>query len=397
VSLKNIKTYHIFRWDREAHDNGGDQTALILKMQSVRVYGSHSRYGEEPQQNPHSEPIIVKDFPCDGEVVEVLLGEPPKISFEAHRRKMALANVVLDINFGRRTTISEEYTFDDAIRDQLANEHTVPVLKNYSWYVTISIQRDIEVNDEFITESEFPLAKIPDGTKFREFQDYATPYINHIASIVSTVVGTEFFENVLFDEVLFSGANGIVTRLPEFQDFKMSGRMSVSSPTESFDLPGLRALLTSERLQRYAKNGWLESVVHWHSATLNEPDHWKAFQYAFLTLEILIHKVNKRLYSNVRDSFAFKLPDGELLVRLPMADLLGSEDRLSLLAKFCVMSLGLSPSTADADIRAFKNAKDARDRFSHGDIRDESDLPLHTVRDLSTRYLEAVFRASWLS
>jgi hypothetical protein len=116
-----------------------------------------------------------------------------------------------------------------------------------------------------------------------------------------------------------------------------------------------------------------------------------------LTLEILIHKVNKRLYSNVRDSFAFKLPDGELLVRLPMADLLGSEDRLSLLAKFCVMSLGLSPSTADADIRAFKNAKDARDRFSHGDIRDESDLPLHTVRDLSTRYLEAVFRASWLS
>lgn len=339
---------------------------MILKMQSVRVYGSNSRYGREPQQNPCGEPIILKDSPSDEEVVEVLLGEPPKLSFEAHRRKTALANVLLDMTFGRRITISEEYTFDDAIKDQLANEHTVPVLKNYSWYIKISVQRDIEVNDELITTSEFPLAKIPDETKFREFRDYAAPCINYIASIISTVVGTEFFEDVLFDEVLFSGANGIVTRLPELQDFKMSGRMSVSSPIESLDLHGLRALLTSERLQRYAKNGWLDSVVYWHSATLNERDHWKAFQYAFLSLEILIHKVNKRLYSNVRDSFAFKQRDGELLFGLPMADLFGSEDRLPLLAKFCVMSLGLSPSTAEADVRAFKNAKEARDRFSHG-------------------------------
>jgi len=56
-------------------------------MQSVRVYGSHSQYGKEPRQNPYGEPIIVKNFPSDGDVVEVLLGEPPKISFEAHRRK----------------------------------------------------------------------------------------------------------------------------------------------------------------------------------------------------------------------------------------------------------------------------------------------------------------------
>ena len=310
--------------------------------------------------------------------------------------RRALANVVLDIYFGKRITISEEYTFDDAIRDQLANEHTVPVLKNYSWYITISIQRDIEVDDQFISKSEFPLANIPNETKFREFRDYATPYINHIASLVSTVVGTKFFENVLFDEVLFGGANGIVTRLPEFQDFKMSARGSVSSPGESFDLPGLRALLTCEQLQRYAKNGWLDSVVYWHSATLNEPDHWKAFQYAFLSLEILIHKVNKRLYSKVRDSFAFKQPDGALLSGLPMADLFGSEERLSLVAKFCIVALGLSPSTAAADISTFKNAKEARDRFSHGDIRNESELPLHTVKELSTRYLRAVFWASWL-
>jgi hypothetical protein len=365
-------------------------------MQSVRVYGSNSQYGKEPQQNPYGEPIILKDSPSDGEVVEVLFGEPHKLNFEAHRRKTALANVILDMTFGRRITISDEYTFDDAIRDQLANEHTVPVPKSYSWYVTISLQRDIEVNDQFITKSEFPLAKIPDETKFREFRNYATPYINQIASIISTVLGAEFFENVLFDEVLFSSANGIVTRLPELQDFKMSGRMSVSRPIESFDGAGLRALLTSERLQRYAKNGWLDSVVYWHSATLNEPDHWKAFQYAFLSLEILIHKVNNRLYSSVRDSFVFKQRDGELMLGLPMADLFGSEERLSLVAKFCIVALGLSPGTADADIQAFKSAKDTRDKFSHGNIRDESDLPLHAVRDLSTRYLEAVFRASWL-
>lgn len=368
---------------------------MILKMQSVRVYGSQSQYGKEPQHNPLGESITVKDFPSDRDVVEVLLGEGPKDRFEAHRRKTALANVILDMVFGKKIEISEQYTFDDAIRDQLANEHTVPPLKNYPWYVTISIQRDIEVNDELISQSEYPLAKIPDETNFREFQQYASRYINCIASIVSTVVGIEFFENVLFDEVLFSGPNGIVTRVPESEDFKMSARMSVSSPIESLDLAGLRALLTCERLQQLTKESWLDSVVYWHSSTLNEVDHWKAFQYAFLTLEILTHKVSKRLYNNVRDSLALQLPDGELLSTLPATDLLGNEDRLSLLAKFCIMSLGLSPKTAEADIRAFRIAKAARDRLSHGDIRDKRDLPLHTARDLSTRYLEAVFRAAW--
>ncbi len=211
------------------------------------------------------------------------------------------------------------------------------------------------------------------------------------------MVGTEFFENVLFDEVLFSGPNGIVTRLPERRDFKMSARGSVSRPVESIDLPNLRAMLSSERLQPYARNRWLERAVYWHTAALSEADSWKAFQYAFSSLEILTHKVSKRVYNRVRDSFAFKKSDGELLSGLPTAELFGSEDRLSLVAKFCIVALGLNSTTVETDVRAFKDAKEARDRFSHGDVRDESELPLHIVKDLSTRYLGAVFQASWLT
>jgi hypothetical protein len=367
---------------------------LILKMQSVRVYGSNSRYGREPQQNPLGAPIIVTNFPSDREAIEVLLGEPPTTLFEAHRRKTAMANITLDMMFGRRIQISDEYTFDDAIKDQLKNEITVPVPKSYPWYVTISVQRDIELNEDLIFETEFPLAKIPAETKFREFHDYAKPFADHLAAIVSTVIGAEFFEHVIFDEVLFSDPTGIITRIPERQDFKMSARASVGKPLESCDIAALRKLLSSERLGMYARNRWLEGAMHWYAAMLNEPDHWKAFQYAFLSLEIVTHKVSKRLLDSLVDSFAFKKADGELVYGIPMAELLGDKNRLTLVAKFCIMALGLSSSTAEADVQTFKDAKEARDRFSHGDIRNERELPLHSVKDLCSRYLEAVFNTA---
>ncbi|HEV7746395.1 MAG TPA: hypothetical protein VGO56_15470 [Pyrinomonadaceae bacterium] len=365
-------------------------------MHAVRVYGSDSSFGQEPQQNPYSGPIALQNFPVEGEVAEVLLGEPPKLMFEAHRRKTALANIRLDMTFGGGMQITDDDAFNDAIRDQLANEQTVPTIRNCSWYITISIQREIEVDDELIVANGYPLVRIPETIRFREFRQYASPYINHVASIVSTVAGTEFFEEVLLDEVLFSGPSGVVTRLPERNDFKMSARASVSRSMDSLDLSTLRALLSSERLQPYARNRWLERAVYWHAATLNEPDHWKSFQWAFLSLEILIHKVSKRLYGRVRNSFAFTKSDGELLPGFPMADLFGSEERLPLVAKFCIVALGLSPDTAGDDILGFKKAKEARDRFSHGDITDESELPLHSVKELSTRYLKAVFLATSL-
>ena len=95
-------------------------------MQSVRVYGSNNRYGAEPQQNPLGKPIIVEDFPALSETTQVLLGESPTNIWEAHRRKTAVANIILNMTFGRSITISEEYTFDNAIADQMKNEVAVP-------------------------------------------------------------------------------------------------------------------------------------------------------------------------------------------------------------------------------------------------------------------------------
>jgi hypothetical protein len=367
----------------------------MLKMQSVRVYGSNSRYGTEPQQNPLGKPIIIKEFPGNGETIEVLLGEPPNNIFEAHRRKIAVANIALNMSFGRSITISEEYTFDDAIHDQLANTVAVPQPQIYEWYITILVEREIEIDDDSVIEGEFPLVDIPDSANFREFHAYAEPYINHVASLISTVTSSEYLEHVVLDEVLFTGPNGIVTRLPKRSDVRMSGRLSVASPLESLDLTRLRALLSPERLQKYARNRWLESAEHWYVAMLNEPDHWKAFQYAFLSLEILTHKVSKKLFNDVGNAFVFKKADGNLLNEIPIFELLPKYERLTLVAEFCIMALGLSPSTAVEDVQIFKNAKDARDRFSHGNIRNERELPLHSVKDLCSRYLEAVFNATW--
>lgn len=375
-------------------DTGGMK--LILKMQSVRVYGSNNQYGTEPQQNPLGEPIVVKDFPAPGEAIQVLLGESPGNIFEAHRRKTAMANIALNMSFGRSITISEEYTLDQAINDQMKNEVAVPQPKNYSWYITIIVEREIEIADDAFFEGEFPLVDIPDATNFREFHAYAGSHINHLASLIATVTTSEYLEYIVLDEVLFSGPNGIVTRLPKRRDFKMSARLSVGSPLESLDVTRLRELLLPERLQKYARNTWLESAEHWYVAMLNESDHWKAFQYAFLALEIMTHKVSKRLFNDVGSAFAFKKVDNNLLNEIPIFELVPKYERLTLVAKFCIMALGLSPSTAVEDVQIFKNAKDARDKFSHGNVRDEKELPLHSVKDLCSRYLEAVFNTASL-
>lgn len=369
---------------------------MILKMQSVRVYGSNSQYGAAPQQNPLGESLIIKEFPSKGEATQVLLGESPTNIFEAHRRKTAVANIVLDMDFGRSIKISEEYTFDNAIHDQLKNEVAVPQPQVSSWYITISVEREIEIDDDLVIESEFPLVDMPDATNFREFHAYAEPHINHVASLISTVTSSEYLEDVVIDEVLFSGPNGIVTRLPKRSDFKMSGRLSVGSPIESLDVTRLQALLSPERLQKYARNRWLESAEHWYVMMLNEPDHWKAFQYGFLSLEILTHKVSRKLFNQVGNAFAFKKADDGLLNDIPIFELLPKYERLTLVAEFSVIALGLSPSTALEDVQIFKKAKDARDRFSHGNVRNERELPLHSVKDLCSRYLQAAFDTSTL-
>lgn len=364
-------------------------------MHAVRVYGSDSQYGREPRQNPRGEPITLENFPLQEEVVEILLGQLPVNYFEAHRRKTALSNIVLDSFLGRGIEFSEQGTMDNEIRSQLENVIAVPVPKTYAWYVTISVRRAIEIQDDLIIETDFPLVELP-AEKLREFHKYAAPYLDHLAAVASTVIGTEFFENVMFDEVLLSGPKGIVTRIPERHDFKMSGRASIGKPMEALDLAALLSLLSSGRLELYAKNRWLESAVHWYTAMLNEADRWKAFQYAFLSLEILTNKVSGKLLTGVTNSFAFRKSDGELLSEIPMAELLGSQERRSLLSRFCVVALGLSPGTVQSDVRAFKNAKEARNRFSHGDIRYENELPLHSLKELCSRYLEAVFRATSL-
>jgi hypothetical protein len=110
----------------------------------------------------------------------------------------------------------------------------------------------------------------------------------------------------------------------------------------------------------------------------------------------MTHKVSKRLFNDVGSAFAFKKVDNNLLNEIPIFELVPKYERLTLVAKFCIMALGLSPSTAVEDVQIFKNAKDARDKFSHGNVRDEKELPLHSVKDLCSRYLEAVFNTASL-
>jgi len=110
----------------------------------------------------------------------------------------------------------------------------------------------------------------------------------------------------------------------------------------------------------------------------------KRFLWTFLALEIMVRKLSKHLLPRVVGRFRL---EGE--AQIPpelLATLISEHGRQSLAAQFVLMSLGLSPATAEEDLVAFRLIKKARDRLSHGDVRSEEELPLAEADSLLQRY-----------
>lgn len=131
----------------------------------------------------------------------------------------------------------------------------------------------------------------------------------------------------------------------------------------------------------------VERAAHWYLAALHSQNPWNRFQWAFFALEVLIHKLAPRLYSQVRESFRFDRCDGEPIPGPSLGPMLPPLEALTIAPRFTVVALGLSPSTAERDISAFVQIKKARDDLAHGQITDAAELPEATALDLVRRYL----------
>jgi hypothetical protein len=110
------------------------------------------------------------------------------------------------------------------------------------------------------------------------------------------------------------------------------------------------------------------------------------FQALWLTLELLSHKLSERYRESVLSELAaghrVDAVDASLVARLAW-----DPRRAPLTSKFAIAAIALDPEASATDVAQFARVKKARDEISHGELVNETDLPLADAEALAELYV----------
>lgn len=359
---------------------------MKITLQAVRVYGSKSQYGSTPLLCPTDGPIALERYPRGGERCLVLLGAPPESILRANQVRRAIGRVALHGLFGRAPDPEAEREL--LIEKALEEDAGGPAASDYNWYVTIVLERVANVTDGSVANRGYLWLDIGEAMRLEtELLPYARPYIDLLATGLTTLLDWTFFEEVtLEDRVFFSVPDHESFGLPEFS---VSASASVIKSGRSLDTGRLRQLLQGVASLRQSERHWLSSVNHWHLAALRERDPWKRFLWSFLAMEILTNKLADALYDDVVGGLRLDGNAHSALKTPAISEIAVPKRQLPLAGKFAIVALGLFPDSATKDLTDFRKVKSARDKLSHGDLREERHLATPTLLGLLQKYMAA--------
>jgi hypothetical protein len=363
-----------------------DPTPHALTITTTRVYGSHGRYGAHPRESPLGGPLRLRDFPEAGYQAEAVLGSPVEWLFRADRLSRAIGAAALEgvvAPTGARGSVGDRVS-------QLEHEMSLAApADEYEWYVTLTISHEAEVAPELLKTRNYVWLDSGEAMRIeRAERPVAIEAFDAVAASLASVLREECFESIVLpDQTYFAMPGRETFRLPQFS----VGTVRVSMQGGTIDVEAVARALEASRALAHA----LGSVASWRMAAMGERDPWKRFDWTFLALEILVHRMASRLYGTVVASLRSQV--GERVLVVPGQSLLQPLERLALSARFAVVALALRPEFAEADVERFRVVKKARDEMSHGAIHDPADLPIQPAADLLALYLNAALThaASW--
>ena len=359
---------------------------MKITLQAVRMYGSKDQYGQTPLSCPSNGPIILDNFPGKRERSLIFLGAPPESVLIANKVRKAIGIVALGGIFGKAP--NPEVERDILIKRKLGELTDSPKVSDYNWYITIIVEREVDVTNADIANSEFLWLNLEKSLeKDKEFESYASQHIDLLATYASTIIEPTFFEKVVIDDhVFFSAAGRESFGLPCFSS---SGNFSTTRSMESLNSEKLKQLLQNVAVLPQNRHQWLNTIKHWRLTAIREKDPWKRFLWNFLALEVLTHELADMLYAEVISNLCLRVRGQSDIESgpIPISELVRDKKRLPLRAKFAIVALGLFPDSATADVEDFIKAKDARDKLSHGALKEAAELPISTVSALLEKYL----------
>lgn len=355
---------------------------MKITLKAVRIYGSKSHYDSKPHLMPEHGYIELSKFPSERETSFVVLGSPVKDFFDAESNRIAVGRSML----ARRDGLS----LDDGVKEYSSDQKSGRNELDYNWYVTLCVERDIEVDSSYLFDSEYSwLDYSKADTINQEFAEYTKPFLDILATYSSTIVEPGFFNKVILDRVFFFSPERPPMGLVEFS---LRGEISTTIPLESLDVGTLNKLFVELCSMSPTDREWILTPIHWYLESLKEMDPWKKFLWSFWALEVLSIKYMDNFHgkfikaSNVPNEMQSRLQK----VGIDLEALIQEERYLPLSAKFGIMALDLSPNSAVVDIKDFINLNEKRSKLSHGGIKDSSLLPNETILQYLKKYMSKV-------
>lgn len=371
---------------------------MNVTLRAVRVYGSASRYGSQPQLDPLGGPITLEDYPRlengPRHRALVFLGAPVEPIMQATRVRMAVGHVLMNWLQGEPLPTDADAAIEFALQQ-------VDAPSQWAWYITIVIDREVEIEDRLINSNKYIWLEGEYVYRLEdEFAAFATPYIDRIATYIATVIDPWFLhQTAIKDRVFFTAPEHITFGLPRGTG---TVEFEVVRTVESLDLSKLGRRLHASTTLTEQKQEWLDDLKGWYLAALGEDDTWKQFFWFYLCIEILSGQLAPQFYDQVMTQIGMRSGDpcppnstplvdalcNSKKVIAPRGDMLGKGRFLR--GKFAIVTLALFPHTADAEFAEFEKLKDVRDSLAHGESLQARDLPAATARTLVQRYLNAV-------
>jgi hypothetical protein len=358
---------------------------MRVTTQVVRIYGTRNQYGDAPRTTPPGSPVIFDDFPSAGESVTLHFGAVPADTVEANRVRMAIASVALNSLFGGGPTGG------DAVTARLSEMGDDDLMGDYDWYVTLALARHVEVPDQSIADVEFLWMR--DAHRLAEpLQEYARPTLDQLATLAASIVDGSVFEHlVLDDRILLSAEGKRASGVPVFTAGGIDAH--VRRGEESLrQLDKRLEVLRGVDVASAAQAGWLTRVAHWRMLALTETDPWKRFLWGIFCLEILTHKLYEAHRPALQQSERGFRRVRKLVARWLFWLRTEPLPPVTLRARFSVVAGALFPEDSADDVRDFSRVKKARDRLSHGNLRDEAELPQGDLSRLLQKYFEGAVK-----
>ena len=369
------------------------KTVESVQCRVVRVYGSNSYFGREPRTAPPGNPIVLEDFPEQGDTTTLEFGPIPDWYSKAFTISTSFVYWMAKAFGGNNISTAERYKL---IKDTASDLDHSAEWEKQNWYTVICANRTLTVPKEH--QKTTPV--LPFSAEFfyataDELEDKLSHVLDFLAAEIGRKLGWHRIDNLILKCRVFFQLNGIgLVRVPKW--YPVSAELKILTG----HVPNIQELFSNVGdLFDAASAQELTSPYHWLVEARSESDHVKRFLWSFLSLETLAWKLCVTCAANLRS----QLGHPDCVRSFEFANYILSNDRFNMIeylneftvkapddlaAAFAIVALVFGGPQFQEDLVNFKRFNKFRGRFSHGDIKDLTELPSNEIIALATRYLD---------